>query len=487
MNAHLLGPEDLPLRGDVSFEDGVIVCRRKGSGTAALCLQYDAGDMGALMLQTCLLPERDEPYVLSVELARHRVKMFIAKSEEWQMFDLSAEHPAMRLWEEARRLSTEAWISESPAKADRAAKRSLTLAIDATERLAMAHAEILLHRRFGSRAASSSTLGVRIWPGRDARPLKELVSKEFDLLVVPLSWREMEVKEGKYNWELVDGWMDWASKQGKPIVAGPLLDFSKRALPEWMYVWQHDYDTCRDMAYDHIERVVNRYKGVVGMWNVAAGLNTNDNFTFTADQMLDLTRMTVLLVRQSRPGARAMVELTQPFGEHVAFNRESMHALAFVDRLVQEGVRLDAVGVQLLAGVKSGGKAARDLMQYSSLLDRFFLLEIPILVSALGAPSRQVDSLGGSWHEPWSDEQQQKWVARMFAIAMSKPFVESLFWNDLFDHAQAELPAGGLITDAGKPKPALARLVSLRKHLRKPLGPLKLPAKATAEDAAKRS
>ena len=51
-----------------------------------------------------------------------------------------------------------------------------------------------------------------------------------------------------------------------------------------MYVWQHDYDTCRDLAYDHMERVVERYKGVVGMWNVASGLNVNDNFEFMWSQ-----------------------------------------------------------------------------------------------------------------------------------------------------------------------------------------------------------
>ena len=90
-------------------------------------------------------------------------------------------------------------------------------------------------------------------------------------------------------------------------------------------------------------------------------------------------------------------------------------------------------------------------------------------------PSEPVDPVGGSWQEPWTPEQQQKWVSRLFAICMSKPFVESIFWTDLFDHPLADLPAAGLITDTGKPKPALARLVSLRKHLRKPLGPLKLP------------
>ena len=46
------------------------------------------GPMGRIMLQTCLLPQRERPYDLAIELARHRIKMFIAKCEEWQMFDL---------------------------------------------------------------------------------------------------------------------------------------------------------------------------------------------------------------------------------------------------------------------------------------------------------------------------------------------------------------------------------------------------------------
>jgi endo-1,4-beta-xylanase len=477
INAHLIGPDDLPVRGDVTFEAAHINCRKRGPQAASLCLLYDAGSMGRLMLQTCLLPDRDEPYILSVELARHRIKMFIAKSEEWQMFDLSAEHPAMKLWEQARGLLTDALTSDDPLKADRYARRSLHHAIDASERLAMAHAEVLLHRRFAAKPASSSTLGVRIWPGRESAALKELIAKDFDLVVIPLVWKELEVEEGRYHWDPVDRWMEWARAQGKPIVAGPLLDFSKRAMPKWMYVWQNDYDTTRDLAYDHIEHVVERYKHLVNMWNIGVGLNINDNFIFTPDQMLDLTRMAALLLRQARKGARAMIELAQPFGEHSALNKDSLFPLSFMERLVQEGIRLDAVGVQLLFGKSDSGKAARDLMQISSLLDRFFLLEIPVLISALGVPSASTNDESGYWHAPWSPDVQSKWVSRMFAVSLSKPFVESVFWTDLFDHDQAELPRAGLITDKGKAKPALARLISVRKHLRKPLGPLKLPSK----------
>ncbi|MDY7110235.1 MAG: endo-1,4-beta-xylanase [Planctomycetota bacterium] len=476
INAHLLGPDDLVLRGKIAFKDGRIVCKTRESQAAALSLQYDAGRMGRLMLQTCLLPPRKKPYILSVELARHRIKMFIAKSEEWQMFDLSEDHPAMRHWEQARQGLTAALTADNPVKADRAARAALNRAIEATERLALAHAEILLHRRYATRPASSVTLGVRIWPESEGKELKELIASNFDLLIIPLRWKDLEVEEGVYNWERVDRWMEWAGAEGKPIVAGPLLDFSRRALPEWMYVWQHDYDTCRDLVYEYMERVVHRYRGLVGMWNIASGLNVNENFEFTPVQILDLARTASLLVRQSRKGARTMIELREPFGEHGANRRRSIPPLTFVDQLVQGGVKFDALGVQLLFGQQDSGRASRDLAQISSLLDKFFLLETPVLVSALGVPSQPIDEEGGWWHEPWSPDVQSRWIARLFPVAMSKPFVESIFWTDLVDHDEAALPKAALIDESGRARPAFARLTGMRKRLRKPLGPLNLRA-----------
>lgn len=272
VNAHLLGPDDVAAPGDIRFERGEIICRKRGTQAVALALQYDAGPAGVLVLQTCLLPDSDRPYVLSHELARHRIKTFLAKCEEWQMFDLSADHPAMKSWEEARQLFTLGLNDADPVAQDRYGRESLARAIDATERLALAHAEVLLHRRYATKPASATTLGVRISPRKPPEAAAELLAKEFDLLYVPLIWRDLEVAEGQYDWAPVDRWMQWAHKNGRPVVAGPLLDFSARALPRWMYVWQHDYDTCRDMAYDHIEKVVNRYRNAVSIWSIAAGV-----------------------------------------------------------------------------------------------------------------------------------------------------------------------------------------------------------------------
>jgi hypothetical protein len=108
------------------------------------------------------------------------------------------------------------------------------------------------------------------------------------------------------------------------------------------------------------------------------------------------------------------------------------------------------------------------------MLDRYFLLDKPVLISAMGVPSASIDAEAGYWHGPWSEQVQSSWVARVFAVAMSKPHVESIFWTDLFDCAGSNVPMTALIDEQGQPKAALKRLVSMRRRLRKPLGKLDL-------------
>jgi hypothetical protein len=482
LGAYLIGADDLAEVGKVAIKRGEIHCSRKGNRSTALCLQYDAGRMGLLMLQTCLLPDRHEPYVLAVELARHRIKFFITKSEEWQMFELSAEHPAMKLWEQARRRFTRALTAATPNEGAKAARQALIDAIEATELLAMAHAEILLHRRYAQRPASSTALAVRVWPTTNASAQLDTAAKEFDVIVLPMRWSELEKEEGSYDWSGLDRTMQWAASLGKPIIAGPLIDFSKDAVPNWLYVWQNDYDTCRDLVYDHVERLVKRYAEYVSIWNLSSGLNTNENFKLKFEQMIDLTRMAALRVKQERKNARVMIEVAQPFAEHCAFNPDSIAPVTFVDRVVQEGVRLNCIGIKVLLGRREQGMSTRDLMQISNMLDRYFLLDVPVLLTAIGVPSEEVDPRGGRWMEAFSDSLQSRWATRMFAIAMSKPYVETVTWSDLFDHENAELPEAGLIDVKGKPKSTLQRLVSVRRRLRKPLGALRLPGIVGASD-----
>ncbi len=479
--ACLLTRDGQVVRGSVTVQDDIIEASAPGHPNIGIRLLCDAGSAGRLVLRTALLPPREEPYLLTLELARFRIKMFLDKSEEWQMFDLSNEHPALEAWEEARQLFTRAIVCTDLTEMDRLSREALEKAIDATERLAMAHAQILLHRRFGKRAASSSTLGVRISPSRYDKPLRDVVEKNVDLIAVPMHWASIETTEGEYDWADVDRWIAWARDHDKPIIAGPVLDFSADgAIPPWVSKWEHDFPAFRDRCYDHMERVIRRYGPTVAFWNIAAGINTNRHVALSAGGMVDLIRTAALLARQASRGARVMIELTEPYAEYVASQSDSLGPLVFLDRLVQEGIRLDAIGVRLLVG-NGTGMATRDLMELSAMLDQFFLVEKPLLVSAMGAPSRTLGEESGWWRHEWNEAQQEQWAGQMLGIALSKPYVDSVIWTDLFDHEHAELPSSGLVSRDGKPRPAMGKLFGMRKRLRKPLGPLQLPKKSTEE------
>jgi len=475
VNAHLLTRDNQVIQGSISIENGIITAQASGHSNFALCLLYDAGKAGRLMLQTSILPQREEPYLLYLELARHRIKSFLDLSENWSLFYLSDDNPAVMRWEESRLIFTEALVCQDVNKTAELARRALEISIDASERLTMAHAQILLHRRYMNKPASSATLGVNISSSRFDEPLRMIIKKNADIVTIPMSWAEIEPEEGTFEWGAIDRWVKWARDNKKHVIAGPLLDFTlANGIPHWVTTVSHDYSLFRDKCYDHLERVIQRYGGAVSFWNVVSGINLNRHVQLSLSNMVDLIRTARLLVKQGRKDSRVMIELAEPFSEFVATTPDSSNASVFLARLSQEGVSLDALGVQCLVG-GSGGRATRDLMLMSAKLDEFLHVDFPVIITALGAPSKTIQESNGWWKNPWDEANQELWASQMIAIALSKPFIESVIWTDLYDYKEMKLPTAGFISINGKPRSVMSKIFSMRKRLNKPLGPLDLP------------
>jgi GH35 family endo-1,4-beta-xylanase len=485
VNAHLLTRDNQVIQGDVTIDNGIVTATAHGHSNFALCLLYDAGTSGRLMLQTSILPQREEPYMLALELARHRIKSFLDLSENWSLFYLSDDNPAVQRWEESRLIFTKALVCTVSEEAANLARRSLEISIDASERLTMAHAQILLHKRYAHKAASASTLGISVASGRFDEPLRKLLDKNADIITIPMTWSEIESEEGKYEWGAIDRWVKWARNHKKHIVAGPLLDFTNAdAIPTWVKELQHDYSQFRDKCYDHLEKVIQRYGVAVSFWNVVSGINLNRHVQLSLSNMVDLIRTARLLVKQGRKDARVMVEIAEPFSEFVANTPESCNAAVFLSRLSQEGIALDALGVQCLVG-GSGGRATRDLMLMSAKLDEFLHVEFPLIISSFGAPSKTIHERNGWWRAPWDEVRQEEWASQMLAIALSKPFVDSIIWTDLYDYKTMELPTAGFISIKGKPRPVMNKVIMMRKRLNTPLGPLALPKRNDSDKESK--
>ena len=454
------------MAGQLKWKSGGIRCEPAEPTATALCLEVDAGAMGRLMLQTCLLKQRDEPYLLFLELARHRIKQYIAKSEEWQLFDPTLAGESLKRWEHARTLFVRSMNEVDFDKAEIYAKDSLIAGLDANEQLALLHAELLVKRRFGIKPSTSTVIGVRVDPRSDIKVCGD-TAKILDVLMVPTPWKLIEPTKGEFRFQEMDRWMAFAAQTKRPIVAGPLLRFDKSTLPPWMEPAKKDFSMCVDRAYTFMEHVVQRYSGVVTMWNLGSGLHSNEHFEFTDEQMMDLTRRASVLTRQSRPGARTLIELTELFCDHVSSRPGALTPWQYLERLSQEGIHFDAVGIQMCFGGATGGTAMRDLMQVSAVLDRFLAFDCKVMVSAFGVPSRQVDPKNGWWRNPWSEQVQSVWASRFVTIALSKPFIETVVWERLIDEGE---DATGLLFENGKVKSVFAKLIAIRKRLRKPLG-----------------
>lgn len=527
-HAHVLGPDEVAVPADIRFEKGLVRVQKRIPGSAALALQFAVpGGGGVLTLRTCLLPERDKPYLLPLELARRQIMMLLNKLEEWALFDagtgLEDVQKALDSFTHAlvvqgRGESTGSYSAESARAAQDALKNTLL----ASEALALAAARVQHSKRIGgelSRLASAppppnaltdhetkaSRAAMLGSPGRmlpetpkvgaavsagNFSPELCTAAGGLDFITLPMRWLDMEPNEGKYAFAKTDRWIEWAVTKAKlPVTAGPLLDLDPSCVPEFLYIWEHDYETLRDVIFEHVKTIVTRYRRTVTTWTVCSGLHATGALTLSAEQALDLTRGCVTIVRKLQPAAKVQIEISQPWGEHTAMQggAKTIPPMLYCEWLNQLPIAYDALGIRLQMGVAEPGRSTRDLMAVSAMLDRYAQLDKPIAVTCLGAPSAppppparddtaDLDDLGpGFWHEPWSPQQQARWVAQVGAIVASKPYVQSVCWQDLFDPAQpkeAAMASGGLMSSAAAPKPGWAALRDLRQALRDRQGSL---------------
>src|SRR5579884_3388488 len=134
--ASAVGPESVPIPGEIYFRDGLLVVNRKDEHAAGVALVWDCGPLGAFHLETTRLPSRDKPYNLNVELARFRLMKIMQKQEDWALFDFPKAERFANQFRDAQMLFADALGKlDEPAEAARLADQSLQMALDLSEDL----------------------------------------------------------------------------------------------------------------------------------------------------------------------------------------------------------------------------------------------------------------------------------------------------------------------------------------------------------------
>lgn len=479
VGAIAMGPESVPIPGDVRFTDGKLVVSRIEDHAAGVSLLWDVDKLGSFMLETTRLADRSAPYNLNVELARSRLMRIVQKQEDWNLFDFPRAEKFIAQFREAQALFAEALGKlHVPEEASVLADKSLAMSIPLSEELADFHCDLLLNRRKQANGFARHIFGCRVDSTVRNQRYKDIACEQFDYVVLPMGWKQLQPEEDQFNTESLDDWVELLTRKRIPIVAGPLINLTDGEIPDWLFIWEHDYDTLRELAYEYVQKVVHRYRKAVSVWNVVAGLHANSNFHLSFEQIIELTRLLVSQVKTIIPNAKTLVTVSQPYGEYHAQGVTGVPPMLYAEMVAQSGVNFEAFGVELEQGIPASGGLTRDMFQVSSLLDRFSTIGRPVFLTAVGAPDRHVadssdrsegkldPAKAGYWKRPWDPALQAEWVEQVYKLALSKPYVESVAWGNLAD-INHSVPGGGLMDDMFRPKPVFQKIHLMREQFRR--------------------
>jgi len=361
-----------------------------------------------------------------------------------------------------------------------------------SEQTALFHADIFLNRR-RRQNRGKPVFGCEINVAQATPAYQQRLLEAAEFVNLPTPWKLIEPDEGVHKLEPFDSWVQWCAEHKLPLSAGPLIDLEPSFFPERIFIWEHDFETLRELVYDHIQMVTERYAKRVGTWKVISGAHAYNSFNLNFEQIMELTRMSCALVKKLAPRASVVIDLALPWGEYTATNPRTIPPMMYVDMCIQSGVRFDAFGVQVFMGAATEGMYVRDMMQISSKLDEFANFGKPIHITGCAVPSSvEADpadhwegkvpiASAGAWRRPWSPTAQADWLEMFYRMALSKPFVATVCWRDLADYGGHFLGHGGLCNKDMTPKPAHDRLRKFRVALsRRPARPAE--EKTAAED-----
>lgn len=469
--AYLSGYDKTPWPNQFALADGQLELTRSVADSGNLHIPWNVAGRGLLGLSTSTLMERPEPYYLPLELARGKVGQVRNQVSEWKALGLEIPPDVQERVADAVAFFAQAAVVEHGSRrSNELSQQAIEAALDAADLLADSFAEQVLATRKRGGQKLRSFLGADI----GVAPLDEQAGqpylKTFNAANVPIGWRDVETAQGHFRWDAVDAQIRWACASKLRVCAGPLLKLDPHVLPDWLTLYEGDFESLVLSASHFVETAVKRYRGRVDVWQCAGRVNTADVLSLSEEERIRLVARTIEIVRATDPDAPVMVAFDQPWGEYLNRREMEFPPLHFADSLIRANLGLSGLVLEINVAYYPGGSLPRDPLEFSRLLDYWSLLGVPLFV-AITVPSdssadRNSRRPASPPPEGWSPAAQDKWVARYVPLLLAKPSVQGVFWNQLSDAQPHDFPHGGLFDHQGRPKPALARLAVIRQaHL----------------------
>ncbi len=453
----------------VDFDERILSCRRQQQESGKLHLPWSVPGRGNPVVSTTSLPEREQPYILPLELARGKLAEVREQAAAWQQLRMVMPPAYTQAQQAAFQLLAKASASQDDlALTCRLAEESLQRSFDAAELLTRDY----IAQRRASRSAGgqrAALLGARVDAELLSLPVADQISDVFGAVEVPIEWTAIEPDEGNYDWDRVNRVVAFASERRLLMRGGPLVDFGPGGLPAWLKTWQNDILNLPSFVCDFVETAVSKYMGMIRLWEVAAHGNTGGALALSEDHRLAIVARVLETASRTLSDGQFFIRVDQPWGEYQARGQHRLSPLQFVDALLRSNLGLTGVNLEIAMGYQPASSLSRDLFSMSRLIDQWSQLGIqlhvtlacPSSMDADAAAQADLEATATSPAGAWTEADQEQWMAESIGLLLAKPAVTGVFVSHLSDALPHRYPQAGLLRNDGSAKPVWNRMGAL--------------------------
>ncbi len=465
-DCYMQGIDAIPWQSKNSLDGNTLTIQRNSSESGNLFIVWPVRDRGKLTLSTTYLRESDAPYLLPVELARGTVGRLRNQIEAWRHIGINVPSEVTELVNVATaNLCNAATTQSEPVSASKFADASIDAALEAIELMMRAYSEFALTKTGKRNVFLAANLGAR-----SGHQFPSELLPAINTAVVPFTWSEVE-NSNKGSTDYFAEQIRWCKKLGLRVCGGPLLNFDRGGLPDWLYLWEEDPDALQSYMVRYVESVVKQYAGKVSLWHAWSSINNGQAMNLSEEVRLRIGVAALEALRNVDKTSPVFVSFSQPFGEYLSRKSLDLAPIHYADTLLRAELGVAGFGLDLTLGYSPEGTLPRDVLEISRLIDRWTTLGVPLVIllsipstpspdaSASSTFSNRSIAFGGNEFDPDVQANLAREIAR---ACLAKPVVQGVIWNQLMDGDANVFPSGGLFKQDGESKPVLQAMREIR-------------------------
>ena len=464
--AYITGIEGIPWQCHHHLADDQFSIGRDIDESGKLNIVWPTSVAGNVCLTTTSLRISERPYSLPVELARGTLSRLKNQTAEWQRMGLRLPDEFFPLAEAALNQLLRALTArpDDPASLQWS-QQAIDMAIEASFQLTNAFANQALEARRASEGRMATLFGVGLQTGIKLDSIGQVLTTAFNMVAVRADLGSIESASGRAEFAPFDDQVEWATEQQKKVCVGPLVNFRRGRLPQWMVLLDEGFERFLEVACQHARTVVERYRGRVHLWNCAAGLNAPNEVDWNDEEILRMAVSLIETVRQADDRTPVLLTIDQPWSEYLRDDADGISPLHFADALIRAELGLSGIALELNFDLWPDGTFPRDPIEISRIIDRWAMLGLPLMVilTTPTSPPSQAGNRVASWVT--GEKPSQGFVSPevILRLLLSKPSVHALLWNCLSDQLPTAADSSGLWDSQGKMKPLMNTMLQLRR------------------------